>query len=283
MFRLLWDQLAGLRFAWRAPLKTVLFYTVVLFTFYPNPLLLVRQVRYWVAPETLIRADFPALPAINRELDSFLPAAAPPEMEYRLVQNYVALKVRGMSDLENWGVLDYSPDAEAVWARQRGDCEDQAVLAVSILRSRGHRDARMVGNLVHMWVEVDQQEILNPLPDRTYEQNESLTPAVPAGPTVLLAAAAMVGGFPAIRGVIILLALLVLCYHPHRNLPGFLGCLVVTLLGYAMVRDWAAAYSVDQALGLTWALWIGSLLLLGGVLGAGVAGRIRVRREGSAG
>lgn len=275
MFSIGWEKLAGLRFAWRAPLKTVLFYTVVLFTFYPNPFLLVQQVRYWVAPETLIRTNFAALPAINRELDSFLPAAAPPEMEYRLVQNYVTLKIKGRSDLENWGVLDYSPDAEAVWDRQRGDCEDQAVLAVSILRSRGHQNARMVGNLVHMWVQVDDREIMNPLPDRTYSQEESLAPTLPAGKTVLFAAAAMVAGFPVIRSVIILLALIVLGYHPNRDLIGFLGCWFVTLLGFALFRDWAAAYMADPAAGLSWPGLTGVLLLISGAIAALFSGRRR--------
>ena len=275
----IWDKLAGLRFAWRAPLKTVLFYTVVLFTFYPNPLLLVQQLRYWFAPDTLIRTDFTAMAEINREIDQLLPAPCPPALEYQAVQKYVYAQVRGMSDLDNWGVLDYSPDAEAVWLRGRGDCEDQAILAVSILRARGHQQAAMVGNLVHMWVEVDTQEILGPLADRTYDQNDNFAPALPAGNTVLLATAAMAAGFPVERSVIIMLALIVLCYHPSRDLPGFLGCWFITLLGFAFFRVWSAAYMADQATGITWPGVAGMLLMLAGAVAAIISGRMLSPKE----
>lgn len=268
MFRNGWDKLAGLRFAYRAPLKTVLFYTVVLFTFYPDPLLLVRQFRYWFAPDTLIRTGFLAMAEINRELDALLPAPCPPALEYAAVQKYVYANITGMSDLDNWGVLDYCPDAETVWRRGRGDCEDQAVLAVSILRARGHRQATMVGNLVHMWVQVDTQEILAPLPDRTYSQDSALSPAMPAGSTMMIAVAAMAAGFPVERSIIILLVFIVLCYHPHRDLIGFLGCWSITLLGFAIFRAWSASYMADQATGITWAGAAGLLMMLAGAIAA---------------
>lgn len=271
-----WDTLAGLRFAWRAPLKTVLFYTVVLFTFYPDPVLLVQQFRYWFAPDMLIRTDFPAMADINRELDALLPAPCPPALEYAAVQKYVYANITGMSDLDNWGVLDYCPDAAAVWQRKRGDCEDQAVLAVSILRARGHRQAGMVGNLVHMWVQVDTQALMGPLSDQTYRQGEELTPAMPAANTVLLATAAMAAGFPVERSVIILLALSVMCYHPQRDLPGFLGCWFIVLLGFALFRVWSTAYMAGQVTGITWPCAAGLLLMLAGIIMAWFARQSRI-------
>jgi len=255
-----WDWLAGVRFRYRAPLKTVLFYTVVLIVFYPNPLLLVQQIRYWAAPETLISTDFPALADINRDLAGLLPAPCPPAVEYDAVQKYVCGRIRGMSDIDNWGVLDCSPDPQTVWERGRGDCEDRAILAVSILRARGHRDAQLVGNLVHMWVQVDTQELLGPMPDRTYQGEAALQPALPAGHTLQLAAAGMLAGFPAERAMIIVLALLALSYHPRRDLPGFLACLLPAVAGYAMLREWSAAFIRDGHTGV----WLpaGGLLLM---------------------
>ncbi len=264
----LWNRLASLRFAYRAPLKTVLFYTVVLLAFYPNPLRLVNQLRYWYDPEPFIRTDFPALAQINRELDAVLPPNASPALQAQCVQKYVYLQVRGMSDLDNWGVLDYSPDAATVWERRRGDCEDQAVLAVSILRSRGIREAMLVGNMVHMWVAVDTQEIMGPLPERTYAQDAALMPALPSRSTLLTATAAMLGGFPVERSMLILLALIVLCYHPCRDVVGFLQCFVAAALGFALLREWSLVFLRDTAMGITWQLAAGLLLLAAGVVGA---------------
>src|SRR5882762_8266299 len=54
--------------------------------------------------------------------------------------------------------MEYWPTAEEVWQRRQEDCDGRAILAVSILRSRGYQSARLAISLDHMWAEVNCRE-----------------------------------------------------------------------------------------------------------------------------
>jgi len=262
ILRRLWWRIANWRFAFRALFKTIFFYTVALFICYPNPLTFLQQIHNVFFADTLIRTDFPAMVEINREIDNLLPANVTPEQEVKIVQNYVYFYIKGESDMENWGVLDFSPDAEQVWLRKRGDCEDQAVLAVSILRSRGFAQAAMVGNLLHVWAKVEDQEILGPLEDTNYSgEDGTITITTPAPNTILTAIAFLLTGFPVVRLLGLLFLMILLFYHPNEDLLGFLYTLSIAVVGFYLLHSWGSMFLADSSTGANYVFIIGLLLV----------------------
>ena len=72
-----WCWLENQRPLKRASLKLALLAVVVLFTLYPNPVLLLRQLGHYLDTESLIQPHLPAMPEINREIDQLIATNAP--------------------------------------------------------------------------------------------------------------------------------------------------------------------------------------------------------------
>ena len=116
---------------------TLLIWT--LFALYPNPYMLVVSAwRAWSPP-----VDTQAV----RQLADALPDN-PRAIEAAVNTRLVAYAV----PWQTYGVPWYFPTAAEVLARGEGDCEGQAVVLASILRSKGI-PARFVGSLDHLWVD----------------------------------------------------------------------------------------------------------------------------------
>jgi hypothetical protein len=247
IFWLLWIKLAALRFIWRLVIKLVLFAGVVLFVLYPNPVLFVEQLRHYVGVEALIQSNFSEMTMINREIDALLPADATRENEFKVIQRYVYQHIRYEYDWENWGNIDYWPPAEQVWQRKKEDCDGQAILAASILRSRGFVTAKLVGNFRHIWVAVDRDELMEPDREQTFKlEGGKPILVLPSLDFALKAVAFYIAEFPGIRNLIIFFTLLVLCYHPCRNLTGFFGMTTLGLVGFILLKDWAQDLRTDD-------------------------------------
>lgn len=269
-----WRWLAQLRFGWRWLVKGALLGAVILFTLYPHPVLLVRGVQHLGDVESLIQPDLPEIAEMNRAITAQLKPDATKKEEFRAVERYVYEHIRYEYDWFNWGNLDYWPTAKEALDRKREDCDGQAIVAASVLRARGFKTAQVVANLQHCWVVVVGSELMGPQPDKNMRRvGDRVVLTFPELRT-LLGSAAMINKFPAVRCLVILAAVLVLAYHPCRNLTGFLGVMALGLVGFVLLLDWCNRFNArGKELELTMLFWsLGCLLVA--LLGALWANRL---------
>lgn len=242
IFWLWWEKLAHVRLIWRVAIKALILGSVIFIVLYPHPVLFFEQLRHYWNAEALIQPDFPGMAGINREIDAALPLHASKDEEFQAIQRYVYEHIRYEYDWRNWGNLDYWPSAAQVWQRQREDCDGQAILAVSILRSRGFATAKLVGNFRHIWVAVERQELMEPDTEQTFTQEGGKTiVALPSREMIFNSIAFYVAAFPAMRNLSIYLTLLLLCYHPAPDPTRFFGLTSLGLTGFVWLKDWALA------------------------------------------
>lgn len=260
--------------------KALLFFAITLVVLNPNLPIALQQVQHTLRPESLIQPDFAGISDINRELDALLNASTEPD-EPKAVAKYVLKKIRYVSDYENWSNIEYWPTAAQVWSKRQEDCDGRAILAASILRSRGYSSARLVVGLKHMWIQVDQNEKLpsaspkmisllgperdvqlelkgNPKADHYLRLAKSFLQ-----PTALRETSAdLIGEIPPVRKAILIFVLLLLCYHPCKCPRGVVPVLVTGLASADLLSDWSVTKTSDLE------LIAGISLLAAGVLGA---------------
>ncbi len=278
-----WLWLAQLRAGWRWLVKLLLLGVVVLFTLYPHPVLLVREIQHLSNVESLIQPDLPEVAEMNREITAQLKPDATKREEFRAVERYVYEHIRYEYDWFNWGNLDYWPTAKEAIDRKREDCDGQAIVAASVLRARGFKTASVVANLQHCWVTVDGSELMGPQPDKNMRRvGDRVVLSFPEVRTIL-ASTAMINKFPAVRCLVILVTVLVLAYHPCRNLSGFLGVLTLGLVGMVLLLDWSNRFNTRaKDLELSSLLWC-SVCWLIALTAALLAHRLVAGRASSAG
>ena len=246
VFWLVWGKLAECRFVWRLTIKSVILGSVLFVVLYPNPVLFFKQLQHYWDVEVLIQPNFNGIETINRAIDAARPPNATRENEFTVIQRYVYQHIRYQYDWENWGNIDYWPPAQQVWERKREDCDGRAILAVSILRSRGFTTAKLVGNFRHIWVAVDHDELMGPDKEQTLTQEGGKTMlALPSRELILNSTALYVAEFPAMRNLIVFLTMLLLCYHPCHNLTRFFGITSLGLVGFILLKDWALDLGTD--------------------------------------
>jgi predicted transglutaminase-like cysteine proteinase len=146
------------KFLARTLLKTLIFGMLAAVILNPNLRLAVKQIHHTLYPESLLQSNFPSCRVINERIDGLVADDAGRQPEIKLIEKFVCRNIRYVSDYENWSNAEYWPTAEEAWSRGREDCDGRAVLAVSILRSRGYRSAKLVVGLQHMWVTVNANE-----------------------------------------------------------------------------------------------------------------------------
>ena len=260
--------------------KSYLFALVAVVVLNPNLKRAAQQAQHTLNPESLIQTNFAGVASINRMIDKTLLQPGAHLSEWRAVEKFVLKQVRYASDYENWDNVEYWPTAEETWSKRQEDCDGRAILATSILRSRGYRSAKLAVGLTHMWVQVDANEkdpskprkivaLLNP--------ERSLRLEIDGKPGALhflrLAKAYLhptafretsvdlLAEIPALRKVILVTTLLLLCYHPCRDRCGFLAVITVGL---------AATFLFDQgeAKGNAVEVWLGLVLFVCAIAGA---------------
>jgi hypothetical protein len=262
IFWLLWKKLAELRFIWRLAIKLVIFGGVLVVVLYPHPGLFFKQLHNYLDFESLIQPNFSEIGVINREIDAMLLPDATRENEFKVIQRYVYQHIRYEYDWKNWGNIDFWPTAEQVWERKKEDCDGQAILAVSILQSRGFETAKLVGNIRHVWVAVDRQELMGPDKEQTLRlEGGRITITRPSLELILNTTALYIADFPAIRNLILFFTFLLLCYHPCRNLTRFLGMTTLGLVGFILLKDWAQDLRADDVAHLNGNFIIGCSLI----------------------
>ena len=268
-----WSWLAKQRPLKRVSLKLALLAVVVLFALYPNPVLLLRQAGHLLDMESLIQPDLPAMPEINRNIDQLLATNTVALTELKAVERFVLRRISYQYDWHGWWNLDYWPTAAEVWERKREDCDGRAVLAVSILRARGHREARLVANLQHVWVAVGTNELMGPMADKNFrrEGGKMVDGKLVGAKTVitlpslktLLDSLAMTCKFPAWRVVLMLVTLLALVFHPSADTGRFAMLCAAMLAGYVIFLDWCVRRMDRDTAGFDWNFPVAAVLILG--------------------
>jgi len=272
-----WEKLAKLNFWQRLLVKSGMFSLVVLFVHFPDPSLLAKQIGHLLHPERLIQTDFAGIAEINREIDASLPPNPTRADELRATERFVDLNVTYDFDWNVWGNADYWPTAAEVWAKRKEDCDGQAVLAASILRSRGFGTATLAGNITHVWVVVDKDELMSPGTETNFSGSGGvISVALPSWRLMLDGTAFYLCQFPGGRLLIMLLCAIVLCHHPSRNLTSLLAVSALCLCGYALIVRWSS----NAPESLNRLDFAGGILLLGSapILAASVPALVRKLR-----
>jgi hypothetical protein len=241
-----WDRLAALRWYLRWPAKLALFAVVLLLILFPRLDLLARELHNLRHTEELIQPDLPAMAEINREVDKLAPANATRQQEFKAVERFVYQRIKYQYDWYNWGNIDYWPTAAEVWERQREDCDGRAVLAASILQSRGFKSARLVANVNHVWVAVEQDELMGPQADKNFRKVNGKTVLSAPKWRTIEDSIAMLSRFPASRSMAVLFTVALLCYHPCRHRTGFFVVTTTGLAGLILLLDWGNAHLTNE-------------------------------------
>ncbi len=265
-FWMMWEAAAQLKCYWRWLLKCSLFVVVLFFVLNPNLWLFVKQLSNYADVESLIQTDFVGLDAINRDIDARLPPKATKHDEFMTVQRYVYEKIPYAYDWDNWRNLDYWPTAEHVWQRKQEDCDGRAVLAVSILRSRGFSNATLAGNVRHIWVTVGDEGLMSPDTEQNLRRENGKTIiTLPSLSMILQNFAIYWADFPVARNLFLFFVVIVLVYHPCREFTPFLGMIIAMLVGYLLLKDWARTTTRTDQVVININLVIGTICM-GGVL-----------------
>jgi hypothetical protein len=258
--------------------KCVFFIVLVAVVLNPDLRRAAKQLRHTLAPEALIQTNFPGLLGINRGVDRMWKDRG--GAEAKTVEQFVLRNVRYASDYDTWNNIEYWPTAEECWSRGQEDCDGRAVLAVSILRSRGYESAKLVVGLQHMWIRVNENEkrpdlapsiigLLNPAKRYQFEIHNRPNAAHYLSivrtlfhPTALRdTGVGILAEVPPVRKALLMLVLLVLCYHPCRDRNGLLAVLVLGFSAANLLSQWDIKSGELQAM-------CGMALFLVAVVGA---------------
>lgn len=275
----MWDTLAESSFPARVTVKCVLFVIVLGMVLFPHPVLFVRHVDHFRHHDALIQPDLPAMPEINAAINKFLPTNATPKQEFAAVERYVYRTIKYQYDWYNWGNLDYWPTAAEVWERKREDCDGRAVLAASILRSRGYKDARLVANLNHVWVAVADTEIMGPQAEKNLARvGDKIVVTLPGWRT-FIDVVGQISAFPVLRSLILLFTGTLLLYHPCRHKGGFCFVTALGCIGFVFLYEWSHLRMQGDFPGFPLNFFLGSALLLASAITALVMPLFLKRRE----
>ncbi len=235
----MWAGLERMPWFWRVIAKGLLFLTVLVGVLYPHPVYLVRQVGHLRDTEALIQPDLPFIAEINREIDAKLPEHPTKAQELAAVERYVYQAIRYSYDWDIWMNVDYWPTAAEVWEKRTEDCDGRAVLSASILRARGFKDAKIVANINHAWVEAGGKGLMGAEKDQNFRrEGGKLVITLPKKET-LFTGLAQVRHFPAWRLAVLVLAAVLLVLHPARCWKGFATASLSGFSGLALLYVWA--------------------------------------------
>lgn len=249
---------AASRIPWlRWILKSAGFAAFTLLVLNPHLSRSIEQIQRTLRPEALIQTNFPALQQINREIDGWLAGGISRQSEPEVIEAYVCKRIRYLDDYSNWLNVEYWPDAEQVWSRAQEDCDGRAILAASILRSRGYSSARLAVGLDHMWVRLNANEktpgappnmiaLLSPgrrlsldLAPRTGLDHALKILRALADPAALRETTlALVSDIPGFRKALLIVFLVIACHHPSRNWRVLGGATILALAGALLLNGW---------------------------------------------
>lgn len=265
----IWHNLANSSPVQRTLIKLALYLIFFLFVLFPNPSLVFEQISAYLNTETLFETTFPEMATINARIDSLLPENPTFQDEYKAIVRFVYNNIHYEFDWDNWANSEYWPSASKVWRRGREDCDGQAILAVAIFRSRGYKNADIVGSMQHLWIRVNGKELMGPDTEKlVIVQDGKKHFHLPSWRYTLETVAMQLNYFPKFRIAILLIVLLLLLYHPASNLRWLLTLAVINMLGFFLLIDWAHNVEFYHKLTFSANLFIGVVLILAPLIAA---------------
>ena len=244
---------------------------VTFFTLYPNPRLLVRNVRHWRDLNALVQPDAPAIKSWAVELGPLLAAASGQE-QLPIVERFVYEKLPYEHDWVTWGVADYVPTVAEAVAAGREDCDGRAVVAASLLR-RFDPTASLATDFRHVWVATAAGTCMHP-------SGPVVLAVGPAGTTThwwnlidIRGPAYALAVFPLVRELIIVLAVWLALADPRMRGKAVVGSVALLMHGLLVVKlaarnPWAP---------VMWGIWLGVAEMVAGMAWMASAAR-RARR-----
>jgi len=281
----------GLPWYYRVPIKCLILAMVVLFVLFPDPRLLIRNVRHISNLNAMIDEKDPDLRQWLAEFDAYQASLAPvptqPAQTQRAVERFVYSHVPYQWDWELYGAADYMPTVAEMFefARQRPDgkvyedCDGRAVMCASMLRAMGY-DARIVTDLQHVWVETPLGPLMGPGMTPALQSSEAgnRTNLAVAGSNALTALSFGMSVFPFWREFVIWAAVVLLSLHPRMCWKaGLLGA-ALTLQGLLFVRSGVISKPDFRWLSQSWPATVGIIHIVVGLLILWIAS-FRARRR----
>lgn len=260
-----WRQLHARPRLVRWPLKAAAFLLVLLLVLFPPIWRLPTWLWRWSNADRMVDPNHPRLGVLEAEVHRLSAPGEPVGAVFEVVEGVVYEHVPYAFDWETWGVMDWLPTVDEVFAMGREDCDGRAVVAASLLRRLGYQ-ATLVTDLKHAWVMTPEAELMGPgTGEKTMRTDPNgtrfaITPGTLANLGRGLAFGVAV--FPLSRELILLGAICLLTMHPWSGVARRVSGCAAIVAGLALLR---AAGAEAGALATTPAFtWLG--------LGAGVAG-----------
>ncbi|HEY1173468.1 MAG TPA: hypothetical protein VGH19_19025 [Verrucomicrobiae bacterium] len=261
-----WDWLAVQPLGKRVFIKALLLGLFTLAVFFPRPDQLVKQFPRWKNPDSLIETDVPFMVEINKKIDEQLKPDGTKLEELKTVERFVYREVKYGYDWDVWGNTDYWPTVTEVWESKREDCDGLAVLAASILKSRGFEEVRIVGNLSHVWVATKTNEVMSPQADKNFQRVDGKLKVKLPGANTFLLSWAHINKFPAGRSLILLMAILLMVAHPIWDGARWWRAFGIGAAGLLLLYDWGGKYLQSSAAGASLWFWVGNALVIGAII-----------------
>ena len=264
-----WERWHAGRWWWRWPLKWLLFAVFCFLVIYPKPWLLPRTISRYADMNAMLDADNPALDPLVAELKSQLVADATPQDALKAVEPIVNAHVPYSWDWDTWGVVEYLPTVDEVFAAGREDCDGRAVVAGSILKRLGF-EATLVSDMLHVWVRTPEGSTMSPTSEDTVLAGgrEGTSVDLTAGLLSKIARSMSYGvaAFPLLREALIWLALCLLTLHPRVGVWRAISGALLMWIGLDLMRgsgmqaaiwgNWAALLQVYLGLAMMVGGWL---------------------------
>ena len=262
--KFLFEEWVKIKLWKRIFVKIILLFFVVVVIHYPNPYLLIKQISHFTNVESLINEKLPDIDGINNSINERLKKDHTKKAKYYAVQQFVYRNIHYKDDWVNWLNIDYWPTADEVWERKEEDCDGRAVLAVSILRSRGFKTAQIVGNISHIWVRIDKSEIMGPRKDKNFQtiitgKGKSKTKiSKPDKNRMTKVFSYHIRKFPIARNILLIVLTLIIIIHPCKDRKVYYLGSIVGLLSFLYLKEW----SISRQYYITFDFVIGMSLLI---------------------
>jgi len=227
----LWRRLNSLRWLGRWPLKLAIFAVGTMLVLFPKVWLIPIVLERYADMNSALDPEHPGLAALDQRIRDKLPADPPTSEVLQAVERGVCEEIPYAWDWDVWGVVEYLPTVAEVLERGSEDCDGRAVVAASLLRRMGY-DARLVSDLLHVWVETPEGETMSPTGgEKTFVGTEAGTETTVSPRLIHNLARGFSYGvavFPLTRELIILALLCVLTMQPWSSVwRRVAGCLLL--------------------------------------------------------
>lgn len=239
---------------------------------------LVLYPKFWLIPtwigrlrnmQSVLDPENPHLAPLEAEVRAAVPEEADVPAVRAAVEKTVLEHVPYAWDWETWGVMDWLPTVEEVFATGRDDCDGRAVVAASLLRRMGI-EANLVSDVLHVWVATPGGELMRPtsaehtLVSSPQGTQVSITPGLlrNLGRGVSYGIAA----FPLERGAMILAALAIALLHPWSSFWRRVAGVLLLWIAFTTIRQSGIDASLTGGLAVSLQTAAGWMVAFAGVL-----------------